>query len=439
MINSTYQTHDIKVDVAIVGGGIAGLWTANILQQHGLRVALLEKNNLGSTQTICSQGIIHGGLKYALGGFLTSSAKAMASLPTLWQQCLSGHGMLNLTATKVLADAQYLFSPGGLATSISSFFASKALQSSVAALTPADYPLLLQHAKFTGQVYRLTEIVLDVQSLITNLAQNIQGQLIKVDDCWLEFAGAGAETATKSKTEAETEIETATKTWPGSTEISKISNINNISKLSAKIAGATYNVIAQHYILLAGAGNQDLLCQRKVLAQMQLRPLHMVYVKAANLPVLYAHCIGLSTKPRLTITTHYAQDGNMIWYLGGDLAETGVSRTAAEQQAAAKHELEKLFPWVTLSNTKWGCIRIDRAEAGQQHGKKPDNATLFSYGNCHIGWPTKLAFAPLLAQQISDKLTEVGVTANKFTTDLSKFNFAKPEIASYPWDLGASQ
>ncbi len=54
---------------------------------------------------------------------------------------------------------------------------------------------------------------------------------------------------------------------------------------------------------------------------MQLRPLHMVMVQVPfNLP-LYAHCMGLGKRPRMTITTHYTQDGKTILYLGGNIAE----------------------------------------------------------------------------------------------------------------------
>ncbi|MFN7609893.1 MAG: FAD-dependent oxidoreductase, partial [bacterium] len=51
-------------DVVLIGGGIAGLWLANVLQQKGYTVALLEENTLGGEQTLASQGMIHGGQKY---------------------------------------------------------------------------------------------------------------------------------------------------------------------------------------------------------------------------------------------------------------------------------------------------------------------------------------------------------------------------------------
>ena len=56
----------IDVDVAIVGGGIAGLWIANLLLRRGINVALCEADAVGGSQTGAAQGIIHSGAKYAL-------------------------------------------------------------------------------------------------------------------------------------------------------------------------------------------------------------------------------------------------------------------------------------------------------------------------------------------------------------------------------------
>src|SRR5215475_1202954 len=54
----------VDIDVMIVGGGIAGLWTLAELVRHGHDAHLIEAQRLGEGQTIGAQGIIHGGLKY---------------------------------------------------------------------------------------------------------------------------------------------------------------------------------------------------------------------------------------------------------------------------------------------------------------------------------------------------------------------------------------
>ena len=75
------NTAFMMVDVAIVGGGIAGLWTAWQLEQHGYTVALFEAQALGSGQTLAAQGIIHGGVKYSLAGQLSESTTELADMP----------------------------------------------------------------------------------------------------------------------------------------------------------------------------------------------------------------------------------------------------------------------------------------------------------------------------------------------------------------------
>ena len=62
----------LKPDILILGGGIAGLWLINRLNAAGYQCLLLESHTLGGDQTLASQGIIHGWLKYALGCSLSS-------------------------------------------------------------------------------------------------------------------------------------------------------------------------------------------------------------------------------------------------------------------------------------------------------------------------------------------------------------------------------
>lgn len=57
----------LKLDALIIGGGVAGLWLLNRLRNEGYQALLLEQEALGTGQSIASQGMIHGGIKYALG------------------------------------------------------------------------------------------------------------------------------------------------------------------------------------------------------------------------------------------------------------------------------------------------------------------------------------------------------------------------------------
>src|SRR5690606_5323688 len=124
----------INLDIAIIGGGIAGLWLLDRLRTCGYNAALFTQGALGAGQTIASQGMIHGGIKYTLGGAVNDASQTIASMPTLWRQCLAGTGEVDLTRTLVLSDDFYLWSTtarGSLAT----FFASRAVRGRITPVT----------------------------------------------------------------------------------------------------------------------------------------------------------------------------------------------------------------------------------------------------------------------------------------------------------------
>src|SRR5262245_14630974 len=83
-------------DIVILGGGVAGLWLLNRLRAAGYAAVLLERAALGQGQSIASQGMIHGGMKYALGGTLTGASESIADMPAHWQRCLRGEGDVDL-------------------------------------------------------------------------------------------------------------------------------------------------------------------------------------------------------------------------------------------------------------------------------------------------------------------------------------------------------
>ena len=159
----------LSTDILIVGGGIAGLWLNARLRRLGFASLLVENARLGGGQSVKSQGIIHGGTKYALSGTLTGSSEAIADMPRRWREALAGSGELDLAGVRLLSDAHYLWSPGSLAGNLTSFFASKAMRGRVDQVKGSELPPALQHPQFKGRVYRLAELVLDVpsQDLIT--------------------------------------------------------------------------------------------------------------------------------------------------------------------------------------------------------------------------------------------------------------------------------
>ena len=384
----------MKTQVAIIGGGVAGLWLLNRLRQKNIACVLIESKQLGAGQTIYSQGIIHSGLKYALHGKLTVSAEAMQQMPTLWRRCLQGGGEIDLSAVTVLSEYQYLWSPGSIAANLAVFLASKNLKSQISGLTRSDYPEVFSAPDFKGVVYRLEEPILAVQTLIEALAKPHAECLLKAD-------------------------------------LQRVTRDDKSITMHLHSDHAEIDLQAEQVVLLAGQGNQEL-AEKFALTRtkMQLRPLLMVAVKAPNLPKFYGHAMQVSDKPRITITTH-GEGENTVWYLGGDLAETGVSRTSEQQIAFARKELNILFPHINFSIAEFITLPIARAEALFDSGKKPDGPSLVQEGNVITAWSTKLAFAPLLAQQIMDRLA---CSETPFDQSGLK-NMPKPVVTNYPWDV----
>ncbi|MBT7352376.1 MAG: FAD-dependent oxidoreductase, partial [Phycisphaerae bacterium] len=93
------------LDAVIIGGGVAGLLTLDALHRRGCHAWLIERTALGAGQTIQSQGIVHGGLKYALGGAAHAAAKAVSEMPDRWRSMLSGEADPNLSAVAMRSEA----------------------------------------------------------------------------------------------------------------------------------------------------------------------------------------------------------------------------------------------------------------------------------------------------------------------------------------------
>ena len=141
----TYSTN-----IVIFGGGIAGLWLLNRMQNEGYRPILFETEALGGRQTLSSQGIIHGGLKYALSGSLNKAAQTVANLPNRWRRCLNGNGEIDLTGVELLNEHYYMWSHGSLRSKLKGYLGSKSLRGKVTNLPKASYPELFSNSSVTG-------------------------------------------------------------------------------------------------------------------------------------------------------------------------------------------------------------------------------------------------------------------------------------------------
>ncbi len=389
----------IDSDVILFGGGIAGLWLLGRLREAGYAALLLESRALGGLQTSASQGIVHGGTKYALTGRLTGSSNAIAAMPGIWRACLRGDGELDLSRVPLLSDHQHLWSTGRLASEITGFFASRTMRSRVTALAPEQRPDILRHARFSGHVYRLDEPVLDVAALVAELVHRYGDACLWVDP------------------------EQGLRFREGTPPLLELRNTRT----------GTLRLRARHLVLAAGAGNERLLAALgRATPAMQRRPLHMLMLRG-GLPKLYAHCLGAGVTPSITVTTHPGPAGERIWYLGGQIAESGVERSGPEQIAAGRRELARLLPWLDLAGLGWAGFRVDRAEPRQAGGRRPEHPFLETRDRVSVVWPTKLAFAPALAAELLQQLKRTGIAPGGAAGAVST-QWPRPPLAPLPWE-----
>lgn len=378
LLEYTAGMRTIKTDILIFGGGIAGLWLLNRLRNAGYSAILLEQERLGGHESINANGIIHGGLKFGLSALLRD-IEDLDDMPALWRDCLSGKGDLALAGVKVLAEHQYIWSEANLAARATTFFASRLITGQVEPVEGTARPAVLQDPAFNGGVYQLADLVLDLPSLIQKLATSHKSCIYKISPqtCHLET-----------------------------------DDRHNTTAVFITAAGVEPLRIHPGRVILAGGqGNAALLEDIGLRApEMERRSVHMVMLKRAELPDFYAHCLGASRNPRLTITTHPTRDGEKIWYVGGELAEEGALRDERIQIEHAQRELKELLPWVDLRGSRYKTVKIDRIlPAGDRGLFRPDNAFVESIGNNIVTWPCKLTLAPNLGRQVLALLQHDGV------------------------------
>jgi FAD dependent oxidoreductase len=387
-----------EFDAVIVGGGIAGLWLLNRLCNTGFNAILLESDALGSHQTIASQGMIHGGIKYTLGGGFTSSSEAVAAMPDHWQQCLQGEGDVDLTAARLLSDHFYLWSTADLKSRVGGFLASKITRGRVEPVPPQERPTLFRQSAFEGRLYRLVDKVIDTGSVVRALAENYPDRIYAVSrkQCQWQAESGGYSLAVNG-----------------------------------------HHLVSSAFIFAAGTGNEELLAQVGAIAPMtQRRPLQQVMVRHNLVETFYGHCIALEKTPRLTISSHPMADSSQVWYLGGNLAEQGAGMSPRALIALARTELTALLPWVDLGDAQWATFAIDRAEPRQAGFGRPDDAVAcwVEGNNCSnliAAWPTKLTLAPRLAAKVESMLIDKRIVpGNLRGTGLP---FPKPDYGKAPW------
>jgi hypothetical protein len=184
-------------------------------------------------------------------------------------------------------------------------------------------------------------------------------------------------------------------------------------------------------VLAAGSGNATLRERLGLNPQsMQRRPLHMVALRGA-LPALNGHCTDMADRTRLTVTTSN-WNGQMVWQVGGQVAEDGVGLSQTELLRQTKRELLAVLPGLDLGAVEWTSYRVDRAEPFTSSGRRPDDAFCCREGSVLTVWPTKLALAPRLSMLIQRELSKPEAPALPLE-DLK--DWPRPQVAAFPWDV----
>lgn len=389
----------MRLDAVIFGGGVAGLWLLDRLARQGCHAVLLESGELGSGQTVAAQGIIHGGLKYTLQGLLTPSAKSIRGMPAVWRDALLGRGTPNLTRTHVRSECCYLWQTESLTSRVGMIGARVGLQVKPETLSIEDRPEALRQVP--GQVARLAEQVICPRSFIADLAQQYRDHILKID------MANGVRFRLQS---------------PG--EITAV-------ELTDPQSGRELQLAPRQVVFTAGAGNASLRKLAKLDdAVMQRRPLQMVMVRG-ELPALTGHCVD-GAKTRVTVTCDLDSRGRTVWQIGGQLAEDGVTMNPMDLTKRADEELRAVLPGISFDHAEWSTYRTDRAEGVTSGGKRPETAQVLCAGNVTTGWPTKLALAPVLANEIASRIAAESSSTPFPATVLA--DWPRPLVAALPWE-----
>lgn len=391
----------IPLDALVFGGGASGLWLLDELRRAGHAAMLVERSALGSGQTVASQGIIHGGLKYTLSGLLNPAARAVRDMPDLWRACLRGTREPDLSETRVRADSCLLWQTSTFASKVGMIGATRGLAVRPEKLDPAERPGLLKHCP--GTVARLPEQVIDPASFLANLARRNAARLLRAGDDEIDLGRDG-----------------------------------DTIRVTLRPPGRPPIVLQpRRVVLAAGAGNESLRARLDLPPDaMQRRPLHMVLVRGRpeDLPALNGHCID-GRVTRVTVTADRDSAGRTIWQVGGQLAESGVARDRAAQIAHARAELAAALPALDLRPLEFATHRVDRAETATDTGVRPDTVQVRDEGGVITVWPTKLALVPRAAEAVLARLPEPREPVPP--GDLPDA-FPRPDVAPPPWETETS-
>ncbi len=389
------------LDVLVFGGGVAGLWALDALRRSGWNAALVEAGALGSGQTVASQGIIHGGGKYMLLEQADGAAvEAIRGMPARWLDALAGRGAgPDLSAARILSPGCLLWVPRGstLANLKERGLMAIVVGTGMLAAKPVEvsddqWPAAIRASAL--KVWSMPEPVLDPGSVVEALAAAHRGRVFAV--------------AERPRFEGE----------------------------AVRFGSLVFRPRA--VVFAAGEGNGELSravgCGEEL---MQRRPLAMTLLRGPALSPLYGHCV-VGGKTRITVTS--AQVGSeTVWSIGGEVAEKCAAAPedgAVRTEAAA--ELRRWIPGLDLSACRIATFRAVRAEARNREHRRPSGVEVRRVADrppAFVAWPTKLALAPVLADEIAAQIAAVLSRPAAASTALPAA--VHPPVAPPPWETAS--
>lgn len=366
------MTSRLRTDVAVIGGGITGLWVRAALTRAGLGVILVDRGRLGDGQTMRSQGILHRGVKYAFSEAAREASGLLAAAADRWNRALRGEGGIDLRGVTTWSRATSLWSTGTL-DSLTAWMASKAMRSDVRELARDAFPEVFGGAPRSVRVWSVDEPVVDPGSLLDRVLSQGTGSILLGEVERLEDrpdrAGVDLVVSAADETAERRVIE------------------------AGCVVGA------------AGEGNAGLLrlWPEGDPEACQVRPLRMAMIDGAPFD-LHGHCPRPgSDKPRLTITTG-RRPGSLVWYVGGGVAERGATQSPDEFLDSVREEVRLCLPWLEMTGARIGSLLVNRAEGRTPTGDRPDGPVVRAFGRLLLAWPTKLALAPLAADMVLEEV-----------------------------------
>ena len=383
--------------VIIVGAGIAGLWSLRRLVAAGYDAILLEKEAIGAGQTLGAQGILHGGVKYGLDGSNREIASKLRGLPPIWLECLAGNREPSLAAAHTLSPCQHLWAADTWLAKVGATIGARAMQGEVRKLPMEDWPSALRAGGHKGSVYELEETVIEVKSVLAALAEPVRDRIFRAGIEGFEAAEGGG--------------------------------------LKAVMAGGV-RLTADVFCFTAATGNEAA-AEAAGFGESatQRRPLNQVMVRG-KLPKLYGHCVTVTPKPLVTITAHPLKD-DTVWYLGGGVAEDATELSNNDAILNARKNLKAVFPKFAWDGLAWSCWRVNRAEPGAAN-RLPDGPALLERGSTALAWPTKLVYAPVLADQALEFVVRHTQPAPGHAPGDS-IPLPLAEMGLYPWETAVWQ